>query len=84
MNILSSITTINRFYAGAKGFTLLIIQACAIFKKKYLQSYRSLIMHSLQIVLTMFFILLAIFVVNSWQGMKDLPALVATLKVTTV
>lgn len=38
-------------------------------------------MHSLQIVLTMFFILLAIFVVDSWQGMKDLPALVATLKV---
>ncbi|VVC45536.1 Hypothetical protein CINCED_3A002705 [Cinara cedri] len=63
----------------AKGWKLFMTQAGAIMEKKCLQSYRSLIMHSLQITLTLFFILLALLVVNSWQGMKDLPALVASL-----
>lgn len=58
-----------------------MIQAGAIMEKKCLQSYRSLILHSLQITLTLFFILLALLVVNAWQGMKDLPALVAELGV---
>lgn len=60
---------------------MFIVQAGAIMEKKCLQSYRSLIMHSLQISLTSFFILLALLVVNAWQGMKDLPALVASLEV---
>lgn len=59
-----------------------MIQAGAIMEKKCLQSYRSLILHSLQITLTLFFILLALLVVNAWQGMKDLPALVADLGVS--
>lgn len=68
-------------YIGARGWKLFIVQAGAIMEKKCLQSYRSLILHSLQITLTLFFILLALLVVNSWQGMKDLPALVAELGV---
>lgn len=70
-------------FSGAKGWKLFMIQAGAIMEKKCLQSYRSLILHSLQITLTLFFIFLALLVVNSWQGMKDLPALVAELGVST-
>lgn len=61
-----------------------MVQAGAIMEKKCLQSYRSLILHSLQIMLTLFFILLALLVVNAWQGMKDLPPLVADLGVRRV
>lgn len=68
--------------SGAQGWKLFIVQVGAIMEKKCLQSYRSLIMHSLQIMLTLFFILLALLVVNAWQGMKDLPALTAELGVS--
>jgi hypothetical protein len=68
--------------SGAQGWKLFIIQVGAIMEKKCLQSYRSLIMHSLQLMLTLFFILLALLVVNAWQGMKDLPALAAELGVS--
>lgn len=68
-------------FLESKGWKLLMVQAGAIMEKKCLQSYRSLILHSLQIMLTLFFILLALLVVNAWQGMKDLPALVADLGV---
>jgi len=63
----------------ARGWKLFWIQVGAIMEKKCLQSYRSLILHSLQIMLTLFFIFLALLVVNAWQGMKDLPALAAEL-----
>ncbi|XP_050538080.1 phospholipid-transporting ATPase ABCA1-like [Daktulosphaira vitifoliae] len=63
----------------ATGWKLFIIQAGAIMEKKCLQSYRSLVLHSLQIGLTVFFICLAFLVVNAWQGMKDLPAMIMSL-----
>lgn len=69
-------------FSGARGWKLFWIQCGAIMEKKCLQSYRSLILHSLQITLTMFFIFLALLVVNAWQGMKDLPALAAELAVS--
>ncbi|XP_050422689.1 phospholipid-transporting ATPase ABCA1-like isoform X2 [Adelges cooleyi] len=63
----------------ATGWKLFAIQLQALMVKKYLQSSRALVLHSLQIALTVVFIFASFAVVFAWKSITDLPALAVSL-----